>query len=140
MAESRQSRSEITLTPMLSVRNAAGAIEWYRRAFGADEVLRLSDNAGKVTHCELTIGGAVIMVADEFPDIGVLSPESVGGSPVMLLLEVPDVDSVFARAVEAGATVARAVAGDSLRTGKLVDPYGHRWMILTRSEAGPELA
>ena len=131
---------ENTVTPMLCVRDAAGAIEWYKRAFGADEILRLSDGSDKVTHCEIRIGAAVIMLADEFPEIDVLSPQSIGGSPVMLLLEVEDVDAVFAQAVAAGATATRSVAGDTLRNGKLVDPYGHRWMIMTRSESGPELA
>jgi PhnB protein len=130
---------ETSITPMLCVRDAAGAIAWYREALGADEVLRLTDGA-MVTHCEMRIGGAGFMLADEFPEIGVLSPASIGGSPVMLLLDVADVDAAFARAVAAGATVERAVAGDTLRNGKLVDPYGHRWMIMTRSPAGPELA
>jgi len=130
---------ENSITPMLCVRDAAAAIDWYVRAIGAEEVLRLSDG-NRITHCEMRVGAANFMLADEFPEIGVLSPESCGGSPVMLLLLVADVDAVFARAVEAGARVDRAVAGESLRNGKLVDPYGHRWMIMTRSETGPELA
>ena len=130
---------ENTITPMLCVRNAAGAIEWYKRALGAEEVLRLSDGA-RVSHCELRIGEAVLMIADEFPEINVLGPLSIGGSPVILLLEVDDVDTVFAKAVAAGATSTRHVDGDSLRNGKLSDPYGHHWMIMTRSEAGPEMA
>lgn len=130
---------DATITPMLSVRDAAAAIEWYKQAFGAEEILRLSDGS-KITHCELRIGAAVIMVADEFPEINVLSPTSLGGSPVMLLLDVADVDAVFARAIAAGAAVDRQVEGDTLRNGKLVDPFGHRWMVMTRSEAGPELA
>jgi PhnB protein len=130
---------ENSITAMLSVRDAAGAIAWYRGAFGAEEVLRLTEG-DKVTHCELRIGSAALMLADEFPEIEVLSPESIGGTPVMLLLEVEDVDAAFARAVAAGATIARHVEGDSLRNGKIVDPYGHRWMLMTRSEAGPELA
>jgi PhnB protein len=140
-AEFHRSSSEFenSITPMLCVRDAAAAIAWYSRAFGAQEVLRLTDGL-RVTHCEMRIGAANFMLADEFPEIGVLSPESCGGSPVMLLLEAENVDAVFAQAVEAGATVDRHVAGDTLRNGKLVDPYGHRWMIMTRSEAGPELA
>lgn len=131
---------EITITPMLSVKNAPAAIEWYQQALGAEEILRLTDSSGKVSHCEMRIGMARIMVSDEFPEIDVYSPESIGGSPVMLLLEVEDVDALFRRAVAAGATSVRAVAGDKLRNGKLVDPFGHRWMILTRDPAGPELA
>jgi PhnB protein len=130
---------EITVTPMLCVRDAAGAIDWYKRAFGAEEVLRLTDGA-RVSHSEIRIGGAVIMVSDEYPELEVLGPESIGGSPVMLLLDVADVDAVFDRAIAAGAAIARAVAGDTLRNGKLVDPYGHRWMVMTRDPAGPELA
>ncbi|HLJ53709.1 MAG TPA: VOC family protein [Chthonomonadaceae bacterium] len=130
---------ESSLTPMLSVRDAATAIAWYARAFGAEETLRLS-NGERVTHCELRIGAAVFMVADEFPEIGVLGPESIGGSPVMFLLLVPEVDAAFARAVEAGAMVVRPVEGDMLRNGKLLDPFGHRWMLMTHSEQGPELA
>src|SRR4051794_7378618 len=101
---------ENTITPMLCVRDAAGAIAWYARAFGAEEVFRLSDEA-RVTHCELRLGSAVLMLADEFPEINVLSPQSIGGSPVMLLLEVADVDAVFAQAVAAGATSTRHVDG-----------------------------
>ncbi len=127
------------ITPMLCCRDAAKAIEWYTVALGAEETLRLSDGT-KVTHSELRIGGAAIMVADEFPEIAVLSPQSIGGSPVMLLLEVSDVDAVFSRAVAAGATQTRAVAGDDLRNGKLIDPYGHHWMIMTRAASAPELA
>jgi PhnB protein len=131
---------ENSITPMLSVRDAANAIEWYKRAFDAEEILRLTDDTERVSHCEIKIGTAVFMLADEFPEIDVLGPESIGGSPVMLLLDVADVDAVFAHAVAAGATATRPVEGDMLRNGKLVDPYGHRWMIMTRSEAGPELA
>jgi PhnB protein len=130
---------ENTITPMLCVRDAAGAIAWYTRAFGAAEIMRLSDDT-RITHCEMQIGGATIMLADEFPEIDVLSPESVGGTPVMLLLEVEDVDAFFAHAVASGATSTRAVAGDMLRNGKLTDPYGHSWMIMTRRDSGPELA
>ena len=131
---------ENTVTPMLTVGDAASAIDWYKRAFGAEEVLRLMDDNGRVTHCELKLGSAVIMLSDEFPEIDVLGPQSIGGSPVMLLLLVQDVDAVFTQAISAGATAVRAVAGDTLRNGKLADPYGHRWMIMTRSETGPELA
>ncbi len=120
------------ITPMLSYKNAASAIEFYQKAFGASEVTRQIDSTGRVSHAEIRIGNAPIMMSDEFPEIGVFSPETVGGSPVMILLEVEDVDSFFETAVAAGAIVARPVAGDSLRNGKLVDPFGHRWMILTR--------
>ena len=130
---------EPSITPMLSVHDAAGAITWYQRAFDAEEVLRLTDGA-RVSHCELRIGTAEFMLADEYPELDVRGPKSIGGSPVMLLLLVADVDAVFARAAGAGAVIDREVSGDTLRNGKLTDPYGHHWMIMTRSESGPELA
>ena len=116
---------------MLSFNDAA-AIAFYKEAFGAVETDRITDPQGKIAHAALRIGDAEMMLSDECPEIGVLSPSSVGGSPVMLLLQVPDVDAVFAQAVAAGATIARPVAGDALRNGKLLDPFGHRWMILTK--------
>ena len=130
---------ETSLTPMLCVRDGSSAIDWYKAAFGAEEIMRLTDGT-RITHCDLRIGAAVFMLADEFPDIDVLSPESIGGSPVMLLLMVADVDAVFARAVAAGAVQVRAVSGDTMRNGKLLDPYGHRWMIMTMGKDAPQLA
>ena len=124
--------SLITLTPMLSFTDAAAAISFYKEAFGAIETKRITETSGRIGHAALQIGEAILMLSDEYPEIGVLSPATIGGSPVMLLLQVPDVDAVFAQAVTAGATVDRPVAGDSLRNGKLIDPFGHRWMILTR--------
>ena len=124
-----------TLTPMIDVRNADAAIAFYRQAFGAVEVVRLNGDDGRVSHCELRIGGATLMLSDEYPEINCLSPETIGGSPVMLLLTVPNVDAVFHRAVDAGATVTRPLQDGfdgSLRTGKLTDPFGHHWMIATR--------
>lgn len=130
---------ETVITPMLSVRDASGAIDWYKRALGAEEVFRLSEGA-RISHCELRVGQAPFMLADEFPEIGVLGPQSIGGTPVMILLEVEDVDAAFAKAIAEGATQIRAVDGDSLRNGKLIDPFGHHWMFMTRDPAGPELA
>jgi PhnB protein len=128
-----------TVTPMLCVKGAAGAIEFYRRAFGAVETLRLMDGE-RVGHAEIRIGEARITLADEYPEIGVLSPQSLGGSPVMLLLDVEDVDALFQQAVAAGATVDRPLADvfdGAMRNGKLVDPYGHRWMLMTRKRDVP---
>src|SRR5438874_8529273 len=115
------------LTPYLIVSDAAGAIEFYRKAFGAAERMRLTAPDGKIGHAELTIGDSVIMLADEYPEHGARSPRSVGGSPVMLHLYVADCDTVVATAVAAGATIVRPVQdqfyGD--RSGGLNDPYGH---------------
>lgn len=124
------------LGPYITVRDGGAAIEFYRRAFGAVETNRMSDPNGKVGHAELRIGDAVMMLSDEFPEYGARSPETIGGSPVMLHLYVEDVDAVVESAVAAGATLAEPVAdqfyGD--RGGKLVDPFGHRWWIASRVE------
>ncbi|UXI66876.1 VOC family protein [Tahibacter amnicola] len=125
-----------TLTPYLIVRDAAAAIDFYTRAFGARELFRLADPASKVGHAELAIGDSRFMLADEFPDFGALGPGSIGGTPVCLHLYVADVDTFFAGAVASGATELRPVQdqfyGD--RVGMLVDPYGHKWSIATQKE------
>jgi PhnB protein len=122
------------ITPYLTYRDAAKAIEFYKKAFGAVERVRLPDDEGKVSHAEIHIQGVPIFLSDEYPGIDVLSPETVGGSPVMLVLDVDDVDAVFNQALAAGATETRPLQdsfGGALRTGKLVDPFGHYWMITT---------
>jgi len=125
-----------TVTPYLSVRDAAAAIEFYKKAFGATEVARLMQPDGRVGHAEINIDGARIMLADEFPEIGFRSPESLGGSPVNIHLDVPDVDAVARRALAAGAKVVRPVAdqfyGD--RSGQLSDPFGYTWTVSTHKE------
>ena len=127
------------ITPYLIVSGAAKALDFYARAFGAVERDRMQDSGGKVRHAEITIGGACVMLADEHPEIGALSPATVGGSPVNLHLYVEDVDAVVARAVAAGATLTRPVAdqfyGD--RSGTLEDPFGHVWTIATHVEDVP---
>lgn len=125
-----------TATPYLIVSNATKAIDFCERAFGAREVVRLANATGKVMHAELRIDGSPIMLADEFPDIGYRSPESLGGSPVSILVYVPDVDAQFARAIAAGATERMSVADqfDGDRRGSLTDPFGHIWLIATRKE------
>ena len=124
------------ITPYLIVSGAAKALDFYARAFGAIERERMQDAGGKIRHAEITIGGACIMLADEHPEIGALSPATVGGSPVGLHLYVEDVDAVVAQAVAAGATLTRPVAdqfyGD--RVGGITDPFGHRWWIATHKE------
>ena len=124
-----------TVTPYLCCKDAAAAIEFYKKAFGATEVMRMEDK-GKVGHAELQIGDSRVMLADEFPEIGFLSPATVGGSPVMIHLYVEDVDTTANRAVAAGAKVTRPVAdqfyGD--RGGQFVDPFGHKWYVSTHKE------
>ncbi len=123
-----------TLTPYLTVRNAEKAIEFYKQAFGAKVrggVAKGPD--GKVMHAEIQIGDSVVMLADEFPEFGAVSPESGGNSSVGLHIYVNNVDEAFARAVKAGAQTEMPVAdqfwGD--RYGKLKDPFGHKWSIAT---------
>jgi len=124
-----------TVTPYLCCKDAAAAIEFYKKAFGATEVMRMEDK-GKVGHAELQIGDSRVMLADEFPEIGFLSPATVGGSPVMIHLYVEDVDTTANRAVAAGAKVTRPVAdqfyGD--RGGQFQDPFGHKWYVSTHKE------
>src|SRR5688500_10188362 len=125
-----------SVTPYLFVRNAARAIEFYKQAFNAREKMRMPGPGGKIMHAELDLGDSMIMLADEFPEMDALSPETVGGSPVMIALYVDDVDATFARAIAAGAKQLRAVAdqvyGD--RSGSLTDPFGHKWNLATHVE------
>lgn len=122
-----------TITPFMTVRDAARAIEFYKQAFGAKEKGVMKGPDGKVMHAELVIGDSIIMLADEFPEFGSLSPQSTGGSGTGLHIYIEDVDSAFDRAVKAGATVEMPVDdmfwGD--RYGKLCDPFGHKWSIGT---------
>ena len=122
-----------SLTPYLTVRDAAKAIEFYKQAFGAVERGVMKGPDGKVMHAELMIGDSIVMLADEFPDFGSLSPESIGGSPMGLHIYLDGVDAAFDRAVKAGAIVEMPVMdqfwGD--RYGKLKDPFGHKWSIGT---------
>jgi PhnB protein len=126
-------------TPCLTVKDAAAAIEFYRRALGAEEVLRIEAPAGLIGHAELRIGKAIVMLSEEYPDMGIVGPLALGGSPVGIHLYVEDVDAAVGRAVAAGATLLRPVAdqfyGD--RTAKLADPFGHIWHLATRQENVP---
>jgi len=126
-----------SVTPYLIVKGAAAALDFYRKAFGATELFRLEpDEQGRIGHAEIQIGNSRIMLADEFPERHIVSAESLGNSPVSLLLYVEDVDAVAAQAVAAGAKVLRPVAdqfyGD--RSGWFADPFGHRWGIATHKE------
>ncbi len=125
-----------TVTPYLIVDDGAAAIEFYKKAFGASEVMRLPGPGGKVMHAEIKIGDSIIMMADEFPDMDVRGPKSFGGSPVSICLYVEDVDSRFQQAIDAGAKEKRPLVdqfyGD--RSGTLEDPFGHSWTISTHIE------
>src|SRR5580658_9593471 len=122
-----------TLTPYMTVRDAARAIEFYKQAFGAVEKGVMKGPDGKVMHAELRIGDSLFMLADEFPEFGSMSPLSTGGAGMGLHIYVEDADAAFERAVQAGAKVAMPVSdmfwGD--RYGKLSDPFGHKWSIAT---------
>ncbi|HEY7559936.1 MAG TPA: VOC family protein [Candidatus Binatia bacterium] len=121
------------VTPYMSVQGAAGAIAFYKKAFGAKEVMRMPGPAGTIGHAEIQVGDSRIMLADEFPEMNFRSPRSVGGTPVNIHLYVSDVDRVVKKAVAAGAKLLRPVAdqfyGD--RGGSLEDPFGHVWHVAT---------
>ena len=124
------------ITPYLMVRNAAAAIEFYKKAFNAVELMRFPGPGGKIMHAEVKIGDSPVMLADEMPEEGHVGPQTLGGVGVSMMLYVEDVDTRFAQAVAAGATIKRPVQdqfyGD--RTGTLVDPFGHVWSIGTHKE------
>jgi PhnB protein len=125
-----------SVTPYLIINGAADAIEFYKKAFGATELFRFPAPDGKIGHAEIKIGDSPIMLADEFAEMGYKGPQALGGSPVSLMIYLEDVDTVFNRAVEAGASVKEAVQdkfyGD--RTGTLTDPFGHVWHVSTHKE------
>ena len=127
------------VTPYLSVQGAADAIAFYKKAFGATEVMRMPGPNGTIGHAEIEIGGSRIMLADEFPQMNFLSPRSVGGTPVNIHLYVPDVDKMMKKALAAGAKSLRPVAdqfyGD--RSGSLEDPFGHVWHLATHIKDVP---
>ncbi|HEV8584345.1 MAG TPA: VOC family protein [Methylomirabilota bacterium] len=125
-----------TVIPYLSIKGASDAIEFYKKAFEAKELMRMAQPDGRIGHAELQIGDSKVMLADESPEMDFRSPRSVGGSPVMLHLYVEDVDTVVGRAVASGAKVLRPIQdqfyGD--RSGTLADPYGHLWHVATHKE------
>ncbi len=126
-------------TPYMTVRDAAAALAFYKEAFGAEEMFRLTEPGGRIGHAEFRIGDSPIMISDEYPDFGALSPASLGGSPIKMMLYVPDCDAAVKRAVAAGATVLRQPTdqfyGD--RTAMVSDPFGHTWFLQTRIEEVP---
>jgi len=125
-----------TLTPEIVVSRGAEAIDFYKRAFGAREVMRMASPDGKIMHAELRIGDSLFFLNDEFPEAAARSPQSLGGASGSLHVYVPNVDTAFQRAIDAGARVQMAVAdmfwGD--RYGKLADPFGHVWGLATHKE------
>jgi len=125
-----------SVTPYLAIAGAGAGIDWYKKVFGAKEIMRMPGPDGRVGHAEIQIGDSKIMLADEFPQMNCRSPKSIGGTPVHIHLYVEDVDAVFARAVAAGVKVLRPVAdqfyGD--RSGGFEDPFGHVWHVATHKE------
>jgi len=125
-----------SVTPYLALRDTAAAIDFYRRAFGADLLMKLDMPDGKIAHAEIRIGNSVLMMSEENEQWGNVSPLTLGASPVFLMIYVPDVDAAFARALAAGATQVRPVEnqfyGD--RSGTLKDPFGYQWTLATHVE------
>ena len=128
-----------SVTPYLIVSGAARALDFYKKAFGATELMRMPGPGDKIMHAEIKIGDSPIMLADEFPERNIRGPQALGGTPVGLMIYVPDVDTVFNRAVAAGAKVETPLTnqfyGD--RSGTVADPFGHKWTISTHVEDVP---
>jgi PhnB protein len=124
------------VTPYLVIKGAAAAIDFYKKAFGAVEVMRMPQPDGRVGHAELKFGDSIVMLADEFPEMSVVGPKTLGNTSVALLLYVDDVDKAVERAVSLGATIKKPVAdqfyGD--RSGTLEDPFGHKWTLAVHLE------
>jgi PhnB protein len=126
-----------SLSPYLTVKNASKAIDFYIEAFGAEELYRLVDPGdGRIGHAQINIGPSLVMISDEYPDFGSLSPQSLGGSPVKLVLMVDDIESFFKRAIDAGAMELRPVHDEfhGHRSGVITDPFGHIWHIQMKIE------
>jgi PhnB protein len=126
-------------TPYLIIKGAAKALDFYKKGFGAIEEMRVAGPGGTVGHAEIKIGGARIMLADEFPEMGAKSPQTIGGTPVSIMIYVNDVDSFIKQALAAGAKMLHPVEnkfyGD--RSGSLEDPFGHHWHFSTHVEDVP---
>jgi PhnB protein len=124
-----------SVTPYLVIKGAADAIEFYKKAFGATELFRM-DHEGKIGHAEIKIGDSMIMLADENPQMGYQGPQSLGGTPVSLMIYVEDVDKIYPQAIAAGGVELKPLQdwfyGD--RSGTLKDPFGHIWTVGTHKE------
>jgi uncharacterized glyoxalase superfamily protein PhnB len=131
MTDTTTSGSTQGVVPYLCARDATAALEFYRRALGAVEQMRVTGDDGRLGHAEFTVGGARFMLSDEYPEMGVSSPTTLGGTPVALYLEVVDVDRTYAQAIGAGATDLRPPEDQAHgnRTATVLDPFGHRWML-----------
>jgi len=125
-----------TVTPYVTIKGAAKAIEFYKEAFGATEIFRWADPDGSIRHAEIVIDDSPLMLTDEAPEFGMAGPRSFGGSPVHMFLYVEDVDATFGRAIAAGATELMPVedSSDGDRRGGVTDPFGHVWYIATHIE------
>jgi PhnB protein len=126
-----------TVIPYLIIKNAARAIDFYKQAFGARETYaRITDSQGRVGHAEIRIGGSTIMLADEHPEIGCVSPQTLGGSPMSFFVNVPDVDTSVKHATAAGGTLSRPLENKFYghRSGEITDPFGYRWTLSTKIE------
>jgi len=125
-----------SVTPYLIIKGATEAIDFYKKAFGATELFRMPAPGGKIGHAEIKIGDSPIMLADESPEMGHKSPQTLGGSPISIMIYVADVDTVFKQAIAAGGKEQRPVKdqfyGD--RSGTLEDPFGHVWHVATHKE------
>jgi PhnB protein len=128
-----------SLTPSLTIKGAAEAMEFYKRGLGAEEIFRIEGPGGVIMHAEMKIGESIVMLSDEFPDWGALSPKTIGGTGSSLMIYTEDSDALAQQAVAAGATLKNPVTlqfwGD--RMGTIEDPYGHRWSLATRVEIVP---
>jgi PhnB protein len=121
-----------SVTAYLCATPASSAIEFYANAFGAVERYRLADDKGRIGHAEITIGETTLMISDDWPEGGVHSPQALGGSATSFVLDVPDCDAVFERALNAGAKMTRPMKDEPYgRGGWLEDPFGHRWSVMT---------
>jgi len=123
------------ITAYLTIKGAAKGIEFYKKAFGAKELMRWTDKNGRVGHAEIEISGTPVFISDEHPEIGVISPETLGGTGVGLHLLVEDADATFKRAVAAGGKAVRPLEDEpwGQRSGTLHDPFGHRWFVTQRT-------
>jgi PhnB protein len=125
-----------SLTPYLMVTGAARAMDFYKNVFGATEIMRFDDPSGRIAHAELRIGDSVLMVSDEYPEMGFKGPQTIGASPVLIMLYVENVDACFARATAAGAQVVKPLRDEFYgdRTCTFTDPFGHLWTVATHVE------
>ncbi len=131
----------MSLSPYLAAKDAAAALEFYKQAFGAVENYRLNGPDGRIGHAEFTINGARLMIADEYPDFGALSPQTIGGSPIKLHIYVDNADATIAQAVKAGATLVREPKDEFFgdRSGMVTDPFGYSWFVAHKiEEVSPE--